>query len=212
MANDDGLRARKKRETRELISAVATALFTQRGFDAVTIAEIAEVANVSKVTVFNYFPRKEDLFFDREEEMREVARDALARRPRGRSPLAALCDLARELLEREHPFAKFTDGVSQFWSTVEASPSLRARAREMRDEFDVDLAAMIADAVGERKDDIVARILATGLSTAWILAYAEAMRRHRRGDAASKVRATFLKRLERALTVVRNGTKGTPYE
>jgi len=212
VADDEGLRARKKRETRQLISDVATALFIERGFDGVTIAEIAEVANVSKVTVFNYFPRKEDLFFDREGEMRDIARDALARRPRGQSPLSALCDLARELVEREHPFAKFTDGVSQFWGTVGASLALRSRAREMRDEFEVDLAAMLADAVGERKDDPVARILASALLTGWILAYGEALRRQRRGDGGAKARATFFKRLERALAIVRNGTKGTPYE
>ncbi|WP_394835643.1 TetR/AcrR family transcriptional regulator [Pendulispora rubella] len=211
MAEDDGLRARKKRETRQLISDVATALFIERGFDAVTIAEIAEMANVSKVTVFNYFPRKEDLFFDREQEMRDVACNALARRARGQSPLTVLCDLARELVDGEHPFAKFTDGVSQFWSTVEASPALRARAREMRDEFEADLAAMLADAAGARKDDPAARILAGGVLTGWILAYAEALRRQRRGDAEPKVRATFFKRLERALAIVRNGTKGTPY-
>ena len=82
----------------------------------------------------------------------------------------------------------------------------------MRDEFEVDLAALLADAAGERKGDPVSRILAAGVVAGWILAYAEALRRHRRGDGAAKVRATFLQRLERAISVVRNGTKGTPYE
>lgn len=61
----EGLRERKKRQTRQYISDVATGLFIERGFDTVTVAEIADAANVSVNTVYNYFPAKEDLFFDR---------------------------------------------------------------------------------------------------------------------------------------------------
>lgn len=59
------LRERKKRETRQRISDEATMLFVARGFDEVTVAEIAKAAHVSAMTVFNHFPRKEDLFLDR---------------------------------------------------------------------------------------------------------------------------------------------------
>ena len=62
MTNEKGLRERKKLATRRAISDIATGLFMERGFDNVTVAEVAEVANVAKMTVFNYFPRKEDLF------------------------------------------------------------------------------------------------------------------------------------------------------
>ena len=56
-----GLRERKKRQTRQEISDIATALFARHGFDAVTISQVAEAAGVAKMTVTNYFPRKEDL-------------------------------------------------------------------------------------------------------------------------------------------------------
>ena len=74
---------KKKRATRQRISDVATALFFQRGFDAVTIEEIAQAAEVSKMTVTNYFKRKEDLILDREGELRlDPLRQAVRERPR----------------------------------------------------------------------------------------------------------------------------------
>ena len=74
MDDEEGLRARKKRETRRLLSEVATRLFAERGFDRVTIAEVAQAANVSEKTVFNYFATKEDLVVDGR---REVDADLL---------------------------------------------------------------------------------------------------------------------------------------
>lgn len=59
--------------TRQTISDAATRLFFERGFDNVTIDEIADAADVSRMTVFNHFPRKEDMFFDREQEIRDIA-------------------------------------------------------------------------------------------------------------------------------------------
>lgn len=76
----EGLRERKKRQTRQYISDVATGLFLERGFEAVTVAEVADAANVSVNTVYNYFPAKEDLFLDRS----KGVIDRLSRWVRGR--------------------------------------------------------------------------------------------------------------------------------
>jgi AcrR family transcriptional regulator len=70
-------RTRKRMATRQAISDVATRLFMERGFDRVTIDEIAEAADVGRMTVFNHFPRKEDMFFDREQEGHDLAFDAI---------------------------------------------------------------------------------------------------------------------------------------
>jgi AcrR family transcriptional regulator len=96
-----GLRERKKAATRQAISNVATRLFVERGFEQVTVAEIAAAAEVSVKTVFNYFGSKEELFFDREAEILEGMIRILGERRPHVSATAALRPL---LLERPLPF------------------------------------------------------------------------------------------------------------
>ena len=84
----EGLRERKKRQTRQHLSDVATGLFLERGFEAVTVAEIAEAADVSVNTVYNYFPAKEDLFLDRAGAWSTGCRAAVRGRGAGESAAA----------------------------------------------------------------------------------------------------------------------------
>ncbi|PTL77716.1 TetR/AcrR family transcriptional regulator [Vitiosangium sp. GDMCC 1.1324] len=211
MSEEEGLRERKKRETRQTISNVATRLFTERGFDQVTVADVAEAANVSKMTVFNYFPRKEDLFFDRQDEGLELLREALQSRRRGQSPLAALRALAQGLVERQHPFAKIDEGVALFWRTVQESAALRARARELREQLEEDLAAMLAESAGASREDSTAKLVATMVVAAWSIAYREGLRRLEAGEAPAAARSAFVTQLERGFAMVFAGAKGTPY-
>src|ERR1700684_997662 len=85
-----GLRERRKQETRQAISDVATEMFVARGFDEVTIAQVADAAGVAKMTVTNYFPRKEDLVFDRAEGVIGHLAEVVAARPPGESMLTAI--------------------------------------------------------------------------------------------------------------------------
>src|ERR1700746_1942671 len=85
-----GLRERRKQETRQAISDIATRMFVERGFDEVTISQVADAAGVSKMTVTNYFPRKEDLVFDRAEETIRGLADAAAARAPGESLRATI--------------------------------------------------------------------------------------------------------------------------
>src|SRR5690348_18354528 len=85
-----GLRERRKQETRQAISDIATVMFVERGFDEVTIAQVAEAAGVAKMTVTNYFPRKEDLVFDRAEAIERHLAEVIAARAPGESMLAAI--------------------------------------------------------------------------------------------------------------------------
>ncbi len=212
MSNEDGLRERKKRATRQAISDIATRLFIERGFDNVTVADVAKAANVAKMTVFNYFPRKEDLFFDREDESHELVRTALAKRPSGVSPIEVLYRLVHELIEQKHPFTKFTDGVSSFWSAVEQSETLRSRAREQRDVFVNGLAKMIADSVGVSHPSPEAHLIAATVTTVWCVAYIEAQRRQRQGEAHDAVHSVFVALIDRGFMGIRASMKGTPFE
>jgi AcrR family transcriptional regulator len=92
----DGLRERKKRLMRQQLSDTATRMFLERGFDAVRVAEVADVCGVSEKTVFNYFPVKEALIMDRLEGTLAALRTGLG--DRGKGPVeAVLAILAREL-------------------------------------------------------------------------------------------------------------------
>jgi AcrR family transcriptional regulator len=139
------LRERKKAETRQRIADVATLMFIQRGFDDVTITEIAEAADVSKVTVFNYFARKEDIFFDRFPQARELLTAAVEGRAEGESPVVALRRMFLDLAEQGHPIGGFRDRYLPFWRTVLGSAALRARAREAVEEFEAHLASLLTD-------------------------------------------------------------------
>ncbi len=210
MTNDDeGLRERKKRETRQTISNVATLMFQERGFENVSVNEIAAAANVSKMTVFNYFARKEDLYFDRGLSDLVLLEQALRERAANVSPLAALQALVHRMVEERHVQAKFTARTSDFWRTVKESPSLRARAREMRDELENGLTELLQTSIGRKEPS--ARLIASMLVAAWRVAYTTALRRQRAGDSAADVRAAFLGVVDDAIAIIRKGARGSPF-
>ena len=189
---------------------MATHLFIERGFDNVTVAEVAEAANVAKMTVFNYFPRKEDLFFDREDEGRIDSWRARAAFP-NESPTVAMQNLVHRLMKQKHPFTKFTAGTARFWQTVMQSPALSARVRELRDEFIRDCAKMLADSVGRTHPDPEAHLFASLLMAAWSTAYAEALRRQRKGSISSEVQLVFINLIDRGFDGIAAAMKATPY-
>src|ERR1700678_4006123 len=92
----EGLRERQKRHTRQQLSDVATTLFVVRGFDHVKVSEIAEVVGVSEKTVYNYFPTKESLVFDRADEGLARLAAALGESEAGETPSEALLRARRE--------------------------------------------------------------------------------------------------------------------
>ncbi|MFF9482417.1 TetR/AcrR family transcriptional regulator [Streptomyces sp. NPDC014733] len=209
------LRERKKRRTRQRISGEASRLFVERGFEQVTVAEVARAAEVSAMTVFNYFPRKEDLFLDRVPEATEMLVRAVRDREPGETPLAALRRLATGLVASGHPLTRVGEGFGRFWRTVLDSPALRARGREVLEELEGLLAAELARAAGAAPGDPEPRIAAALIAGGWRAAYATAVQRQLDGDPAEAVaveQAAVLERtfdaLERALPAL--GGPGEP--
>ncbi|GGO01974.1 TetR/AcrR family transcriptional regulator [Microbispora bryophytorum] len=215
-----GLRERKKRQTRSLISDVASGLFMQRGFDNVTVAEVAEAAGVSTKTVFNYFPRKEDLFLDRYPEAVELVTQAVRERAEGESPLAALRRLFLGMLREGHPLGGIAPGYEVFWQVILDSPALRARARELVEEFEGVLAGLFAEAAGSGTADPAGpvgpvgpagpagpadpapRLAAALVVAAYRAVYVTSIDRIRAGDPVHDVIADRMVLLDRALLAV----------
>src|SRR4051812_10642254 len=180
------IRESKKRETRQRISDVATELFLARGFDAVTLDEIAIAARVSKMTVFNYFARKEDLMLDREDDLKLLPfRAALRERPKGQSPVDALRRFVDGLSDQKHPIARIDDQTVVWWRVVAASPSLKARLRELEDEA----AEGLAIELKRPKPDGLARLMAGMIVLTVRTAREEAIRVFERGGSAKKANA-----------------------
>ncbi len=157
-----GLRERKKLETARAVRQAAIDLFLQRGFDDVSVAEIAAAANVSKMTVFNYFPAKEDLLFapmeEHTEEMAAVVRD----RPDGETPLAALRRHHLERLAARDPSVGLNDTplVVGLQRIVMTTPSLMPRLRA----FLVTGETALAEALAKETDPLTARLAASQIS------------------------------------------------
>ena len=168
-----GLRERRKRETRQAISDIATQMFVERGFDEVTIAQVADAAGVAKMTVTNYFPRKEDLVFDRAEAVERHLADVIAARAPGESMLAAIRRDYAEAVAR----AEVTIGLSSpgFAGMVPSSPVLVSRVREMLDRRERALGDAIAAETGT--DNPQQRLVAALLSSVHRVLAAEASER-----------------------------------
>ncbi len=145
---DRPLRDRKKAETRHAIASTALRLFLERSFDAVSIADIARAANVSKMTVFNYFPAKEDLFFSLTQDRMPHLGQAIRDRPHGTPPLTALRQYLRAELERHADWTGLHQGVGDFARLVFASPTLTHRFAREWQRLEEDLAVALSEATG----------------------------------------------------------------
>ncbi len=118
-------------ETRRRIAGIASRLFLERGFDAVTVAEVAREAGVSSVTVFKHFPRKEDLFLDRAFDAAELLRAAVRERAPGVDAVESLRAMTLRLVDDKHALSGLDERSAPFFRTVAESPALVARAREI---------------------------------------------------------------------------------
>lgn len=162
MVAEVGLRERKKQQTRELIADTARRLFAERGFDQVTVAEVARAANVSEVTVFNYFPTKEDLLYGGMQFFEERLLDAVRNRQPGESVLEAF---RRPIIEGFKRLAtdEATAAIIASGNLIHASPALEVREREIVANYTRMLADLLAEEAGVKPGDVEAMGVASAL-------------------------------------------------
>jgi len=204
-------RSRKRLATRQEISNAATRLFWERGFDRVTVDEIAEAADVGRMTVFNHFPRKEDMFFDREEEGSETVREALRQRDPRVAPIETLRSLLHRLVADQSPYLSFTAEGQNFIETIEGSETLKARARAIRDELAQVVTVALSESVGREPTDPAAHLAANLLLATWSVAFIQAHRAFRQTQDAEAAKALFLAIVDKGTLGLNAAMVGTPY-
>jgi AcrR family transcriptional regulator len=183
-----GRRERKKRETRQAIAAAAMRLFTERGFDHVTIAEIADAADVSVNTVFNYFPTKEDLFFGQHQPMEAGLAHLIRTREPG-EPVVGF--LRRHLLASLEHFREqvpsHRSAVQEISHMMQTSPVLQARAALLAQHIENDLAQALAGDMKAKPEDITPRLVASQVLALYTTLFAEGERRRLAGQTSDEI-------------------------
>lgn len=204
-------RTRKRLAMRQVISDTATRLFFERGFDRVTVDEIADAADVGRMTVFNHFPRKEDMFFDQDQETRDLVLDAVRTREPDVTPIETLRLVAHRLVAEDHPAIRFFDESRRFVETVAASEALKGRARAIRDEVAVSLAAELASSAGRPVEDLDAHLAASLLLATWTVAFIQAHDAFRRDGNSEDAKTVFLAVVDKGSAGIEAAILGTPY-
>jgi AcrR family transcriptional regulator len=162
-----GLRDLKKQQTRERIVETAWLLFADRGFEKVTVADVARQAQVAPATVFNYFPSKEDLFYGPLEAFGDHLIEAVRAREAGEPVLVAF---RRYLEDTGGLLARIRAGDAEALQrartvnrVIADSPALQARERQALARTTDNLAALLAEENGTERDDVHAHVAANAL-------------------------------------------------
>ncbi|WP_406177800.1 TetR family transcriptional regulator [Streptomyces canus] len=193
-----GLRQRKKQRMYETLSEIAIRLFLEKGFDAVSVAEIAAAAEISKPTLFRYFPAKEDLVLHRIADHEDEAARVVAESDE--PPLAALRRHFLDGLERNDPVTGLNDhpAVLAFHSLLYGTPALVARAHGHLERQE----AALAEALG---GDLDARLAAGQIIAVRRILALENWRRISAGERMEDVRGDAVAGAERAFGLLADG-------
>lgn len=191
--SETGLRERKKQRMYQAVSDIAIGLFLEKGFDAVSVAEIAAAAEISKPTLFRYFPAKEDLVLHRFADHETEAARVVAGRPEEACPVGALRAHFLDGLRRRDPVTGLNDhpAVLAFHRLLYGTPSLAARLYAYLERSE----AALAEALG---GDLEARLAAGQIIAVQRILALENWRRIAEGESADEVVADAISEAERA--------------
>ncbi|GAA3057034.1 TetR/AcrR family transcriptional regulator [Pseudonocardia yunnanensis] len=176
----EGLRERKKRLTRATLARNARQMFRERGFDQVTVAEIASSADVSVKTLFVYFASKEDLVFADENVLLDRIRERIAGRPAGTSLAEVVRRLAHDLVA--DGTGDDTEGMGAFTELIGDIPALHSRLQLMWERYEQALSDIIAAETGTEPLDPRTRAAAALLILPFRVLTSSDVRAHTRDD------------------------------
>lgn len=207
MTQTPGRRERKKQQTREKIAKVALELFIERGFEQVPVTEVAEAADVSVNTVYNYFPTKEDLFFGLNQPMETSLAGIVRQRENGEALLTFLRQLLLSSLEPMKAVLSPEQDATrqQVFQVIRESPTLQARGRQMAEAIEEDLAHALAEDMGAELDDIVPRLVAHLILTLYARVFAEYARQRLTGESSEKIHANLSAMVTAGLDLLAHG-------
>jgi AcrR family transcriptional regulator len=180
----DGLRERKKARTRQLIADTAARLFAERGYERVAVSDVAREAEVAEQTLYNYFPTKEHLVTDRDQQIEDRLCSLIRSRPPGVTPAAAVRDFILEVV----------DGIGRIppeqWRgelgfLAAMSPTVHRLALELTDRQAAALAGAVSDTIAVPPG--VARLYGIALAGVFTIIIDEAGRRTREGQTQAQI-------------------------
>jgi len=179
-----GLRERKKARTRRLIADSAARLFAEHGYENVAVSDVARDAEVAEQTVYNYFPTKERLVTDRDEQIQEQLTELIRSRPPGVTPAAAIREFVLKSVTgiRSIPADQWR-GELGYLAAI--SPTVHRLALEMIDRQAATLAAAIGETSKVRPE--IARLQGIALASVFQIIISEAGRRTRAGQSQAKI-------------------------
>lgn len=203
---DEGLRERKKRITRQLISDTATWMFCVKGFDRVTVAKVAEKVGVSEKTVFNYFPTKESLVLDREEDLVAGITEALSERRSGESPTRAILALIeRECRNIDALGPEYLPMFLAFLRMIDETPSLQNARAQLSARLVAVARDALAASVGADPRDPEPEVAAQALIALWDVQTSSRERHIRAGVPVGELRERVLEDTRRAARLLDGG-------
>ncbi|MFD3873355.1 TetR/AcrR family transcriptional regulator [Streptomyces sp. NPDC058623] len=204
MENTTGLRESKKLRTRRQLAATALELFLERGFDAVSVADVAAAAEVSKPTLFRYFPSKEDLVLDRFADHQDEAARIVRERSADRSPVGAVHAHFLAALAERDPITGLCDhpNVLAFQGLLYGTPSLELRLSHYSDR-EVELLAAALES--EAAAPLTARLAAVHLVAVRHELGRENWRRLAAGQSADEAYPAAVADADRAFTMLAHG-------
>lgn len=199
-----GLREDKKEATRHQLIWTAVELFDERGFDNVSVAEIAEAAGVSKMTVFNYFDVKEDLVTGIAQHHIIEPATVVRERAVGQTPHDAMKEFFLESLEERQPFTGLNDDpdVLRIGRLIAQTPALLVRTLQYRHESERLLAEVLVE---EASSEFSARIIAAQIHATQAALVEENKRRIYAGESPEAVYPDAVRGTEHAYRLLARG-------